>query len=127
MLLLPEENAGVADVSGAPNITEIDTVIKLYYLDKGVARIAGSPTPHIETLWVIAVKGTDNSTPCWFLYLFTSKDLPGWPSNIATYTGILTAQSLAQALKDAGADVVLLEYADLTTNVDFNFQTISLT
>ncbi|MCI3246299.1 hypothetical protein [Streptomyces spinosisporus] len=57
----------------------------------------------------------------------TKYDVPGWPTDTVSYSGALTAQEIAQALKDAGKTVVLREYTDFATTYDTTGTTVTLT
>jgi hypothetical protein len=88
----------------------------------------GSPTVYGE-LWLIAVnQPTTSGTTSWQVWAFTSNDdIPGWPSNVAQYTGgIRAAVDFAQPLKTAGRTVVLRHYSGFTVTMA-TAETVALT
>jgi hypothetical protein len=133
-----DEDVFVPHTSGGPDLTVAETIATSIHLSGEVRSVGvsspGNPTVTYQgTIWLILIKGsyvdpeTSAVIDAWLVYYMTTNDIDGWPIYEGNYTGVITAQDVAQGLKDVGKDVVLMEYSDFETTTTETATTITLT
>lgn len=108
-------NIPIEDVSGAPNLTDLDQAAEAYFRFPLNASVA--------EFWFICVRVTrTGQSPEWIIYAFAAPDIPAGSFSVAP----ITAYDVAEGLVSRGFSVYLRHYTSATLAFSATKNTITL-